>query len=70
MDLKQALSAGIQKQLVNGEIPLDRSEPIEELEGEDCGIEATIVTALETQIRARTRGKGVRYFSVLVTEHL
>lgn len=69
MDLKKALAAGIQNGLVNETIPLDRTEPIEELEGEKCTLEATAVDALTTQIRAKTIGKGVRYFTVKVTEH-
>ena len=69
MDLKRALAKGIQQQLLEGEIPLGGVVIIEELEGLDYSIEAQAVTPLETLVRAKT-AKGVRYFTVKVTENI
>ncbi len=68
MDLKRALAKGIQQQLLEGEIPLG-GVVIEELEGPDYSIEAQAITPLETLVRAKT-AKGVRYFTVKVTENI
>jgi hypothetical protein len=69
MDLKEALAKGIQQELVK-HVPLDKSEPIQELEGPGASIEAHVVTALETQIRVVTVKHRTRYFTVKVTEHI
>lgn len=70
MDVKIALAKGIQNQLVNGGIPLDKSDKIEALEFGGAKIEASAVTPLVTQIRVVTLNQGVRYFTVRVQEHL
>jgi hypothetical protein len=67
MDVKKALAKGIQDGLLNG-VPLDKSEPIEEMEGEGTSIEATRISDLVTQIRIKTVNRGVRYMTVKVSE--
>jgi hypothetical protein len=67
MDVKKALAKGIQDALLS-EVPLDKSEPIEEMEGEGTSIEATRISDLVTQIRIKTVNRGVRYMTVKVSE--
>ena len=68
MDVKQAIAAGVQQMIVNGP-PLDRSEPVEELEGRGYSIEGSAVDTLNSMIRVKGK-KGIRYFTVKVTENI
>ena len=68
MDVKQAIAAGVQQMIVNGP-PLDRSEPVEELEGDGYSIRGSAVDTLNSQIRVKGK-KGIRYFTVKVTENI
>lgn len=67
MDFKKALAKGIQKQLLEKDLPLDNSEPIEALENFNYEIEITAISELQTQIRVKTP-RSVRYFIVQIKE--
>lgn len=69
MDIKQALAKGIQQELLK-HVPLDKSEPIEQLEFGGAKIEAHALSELQTGVRIKTRSQGTRYFVVQVKETL
>lgn len=67
-DLKAAIAFGVQRELLERGVPLGGME-VPEMECGHCTLEASSVTPLETRIRARTL-RGVRYFTVKVTENI